>query len=116
MFNTIVGAGAASRYGSGSDQKMRLIAGPAPQHWKKDTFHSSKFQIFKNFTQLDDYITERKNVTDEYSMDKKKNEIKALISFAELRLFFFSFFTVLLCILKNATIKILIFMYLKMQV
>jgi hypothetical protein len=24
MFNTIVGAGAASRYGSGSDQKMRL--------------------------------------------------------------------------------------------
>jgi hypothetical protein len=31
MFNTIVGAGAASRYGS--DQKMRLLAGPAPQHW-----------------------------------------------------------------------------------
>jgi hypothetical protein len=24
MFNIIVGAGAASRYGSGSDQKMRL--------------------------------------------------------------------------------------------
>jgi hypothetical protein len=24
MFNTIVGAGAASRYGTGSDQKMRL--------------------------------------------------------------------------------------------
>jgi hypothetical protein len=34
MCNTIVGAGAASRYGSGSDQKMRLLAAPAPQHWK----------------------------------------------------------------------------------
>jgi hypothetical protein len=40
MFNTnvgAVGAGAASRYGSGScsgsDQKMRLLAAPAPQHW-----------------------------------------------------------------------------------
>jgi hypothetical protein len=40
MFNTIVGAGAvgagagaASRYGSGSDQMMRLLAAPAPQHW-----------------------------------------------------------------------------------
>jgi hypothetical protein len=38
MFNTFVGAGAvgagaASRYGSGSDQKMRLLAAPAPQHW-----------------------------------------------------------------------------------
>jgi hypothetical protein len=33
MFNTIVGAGAASRYGTGSDQKMRLLAVPAPQHW-----------------------------------------------------------------------------------
>jgi hypothetical protein len=37
MFNTIVGngavgAGTASRYGSGSDQKMRLLAAPAPQH------------------------------------------------------------------------------------
>jgi hypothetical protein len=39
MFNTIVGtgavgAGAASRYGSGSNQKMRLLAAqaPAPQH------------------------------------------------------------------------------------
>jgi hypothetical protein len=31
MFNTIVGSGAASRYGSGSDQKMRLLAAPA--HW-----------------------------------------------------------------------------------
>jgi hypothetical protein len=30
-----VGAGAASRYGSGPgyDQKMRLLAAPAPQHW-----------------------------------------------------------------------------------
>jgi hypothetical protein len=35
MFNTIVGAGAASRYGSssGSDQMMSLLAAPAPQHW-----------------------------------------------------------------------------------
>jgi hypothetical protein len=37
MFNTIFGAGAveagaASRYGSGSDQKMQLLAAPAPQH------------------------------------------------------------------------------------
>jgi hypothetical protein len=49
MFNTIVGAGsgvaragagAASRYGSGSssDQMMRLLAAPAPQHWVKQTF------------------------------------------------------------------------------
>jgi hypothetical protein len=40
MFNTIfgagaVGAGAASRYGSGSDQKMRLLAAPAPLHCYK---------------------------------------------------------------------------------
>jgi hypothetical protein len=37
MFNTLVGAGAATRYGfdsgSGSDQKMRILAAPAPQHW-----------------------------------------------------------------------------------
>jgi hypothetical protein len=38
MFNIIVGAGAvgagaASRYGSGSNQKMRLLAAPAPQNW-----------------------------------------------------------------------------------
>jgi hypothetical protein len=33
MFNTFVGARAASRYGSGSDQMMRLLAAPAPQHW-----------------------------------------------------------------------------------
>jgi hypothetical protein len=35
MFNTIVRAGAVragSRYGSSSDQKMRLHAAPAPQH------------------------------------------------------------------------------------
>jgi hypothetical protein len=42
MFNNIVGtgavgAGAASRYGSGSDQKMRLLVAPAPapQHCYK---------------------------------------------------------------------------------
>jgi hypothetical protein len=34
MINTIVGAGAASRYGSGSDQMMRLLAAPALQHWE----------------------------------------------------------------------------------
>jgi hypothetical protein len=28
-----VRAGAASRYGSGSDQMMRLLAAPALQHW-----------------------------------------------------------------------------------
>jgi hypothetical protein len=33
MINTTVRAGAASRYGS--DQQMRLLAGPAPQHWYK---------------------------------------------------------------------------------
>jgi hypothetical protein len=37
MFDTIsrtgaVGAGATSRYGSGSDQMMRLLVAPAPQH------------------------------------------------------------------------------------
>jgi hypothetical protein len=37
MFNTFVvagavGVGAASRYGSGSDQMMQLLAAPAPQH------------------------------------------------------------------------------------
>jgi hypothetical protein len=31
MFNTIVGAGAATRYGSGSDQMIRLLAAPAPE-------------------------------------------------------------------------------------
>jgi hypothetical protein len=31
MFNTIVGAGAASRYGS--DQMMQLLVAKAPQHW-----------------------------------------------------------------------------------
>jgi hypothetical protein len=37
MIKTIVGAGAVgagaeSRYGSGSEQMMRLLAAPAPQH------------------------------------------------------------------------------------
>jgi hypothetical protein len=36
MYNTfveagVIGAGAASRYGSGSDQMMRLLLAPAPQ-------------------------------------------------------------------------------------
>jgi hypothetical protein len=50
MFNTIVGAGAvgagagaASRYGSGSDQKMRLLAALAPQHWFTFMFSPSMF-------------------------------------------------------------------------
>jgi hypothetical protein len=45
FFNTIVGAvGAASRYGSGSgsDQKMRLLAAPAPQHWFESFSGGSK--------------------------------------------------------------------------
>jgi hypothetical protein len=40
FFNTIfgdgdvgAGGGAASHYGSGSDQMMRLLAAPALQHW-----------------------------------------------------------------------------------
>jgi hypothetical protein len=57
MSNTIVGAGAvgaeaASRYGSGSDQKMRLLAAQAPQHCSARMcvsgvliFHSIKSQI-----------------------------------------------------------------------
>jgi hypothetical protein len=47
MINTIVGAGAvvagaASRYGSGSgsDQKMRLLAAPALQHCLKVDFRN----------------------------------------------------------------------------
>jgi hypothetical protein len=37
MFDTIVGAGAASRYGFDSDQMMRLLSAPAlaPQHWQR---------------------------------------------------------------------------------
>jgi hypothetical protein len=35
MLNNTLRAGAASRYGSGSDQMMWLLAAPAPQHWKK---------------------------------------------------------------------------------
>jgi hypothetical protein len=45
MFDTIVGAGAASRYGSGtsSDQMMRLLAAPAPQNWLKGNFEFYNF-------------------------------------------------------------------------
>jgi hypothetical protein len=32
MIITIVGAGAALRYGSGSDQMMQFLAAPAPEH------------------------------------------------------------------------------------
>jgi hypothetical protein len=65
MFNTIVGAeavgaGAASRYGSGSDQKMRLLAAPAPQHWFRNyllrirTMHADTnfFQMTKLWPQI----------------------------------------------------------------
>jgi hypothetical protein len=51
MINTTVGAvagagdGAASRYGSGSDQKRRLLAAPAlapaPQHNKGEAYHNA---------------------------------------------------------------------------
>jgi hypothetical protein len=48
MFNTIVGAGsveagAASRYGTGSDQMMRLLAAPAPEHRAKHKSGHTKF-------------------------------------------------------------------------
>jgi hypothetical protein len=51
MFNTIVGAGAvgagaASRYGSGSGQKMRLLA--APQHCKQLTLNCKVNEAEKN--------------------------------------------------------------------
>jgi hypothetical protein len=38
-----VGAGAASRYGSGSDQMMRLLAAPAPQHWSSKPSANNKW-------------------------------------------------------------------------
>jgi hypothetical protein len=40
MFNTIVGvkAGAALRYGSGSDQIMRILVAPAPAPNRKSSF------------------------------------------------------------------------------
>jgi hypothetical protein len=48
MFNTIVGAGAgaASRYGSSSvsDQKMHLLAAPAPQHWLEQSRNMAYFK------------------------------------------------------------------------
>jgi hypothetical protein len=49
MFNTIVGArtvgaGAALRYNTGSDQMMRLLAAPAPQHCFKSKFLLNKFR------------------------------------------------------------------------
>jgi hypothetical protein len=54
MHNTIVGAGAASRYGSGSgsgfDQKMRLLAAPAlaPQHCIKHFENNLEMMNFLN--------------------------------------------------------------------
>jgi hypothetical protein len=52
MFNTIVGAGsvragAASRYGSGSDQMMRLLAAPAPQHWVEGAVIEEQSVLFR---------------------------------------------------------------------
>jgi hypothetical protein len=52
MFNAIVGtgavgAGAASHYGSGSDQKVRLLAAPAPQHCFNLTVTITDGAIFK---------------------------------------------------------------------
>jgi hypothetical protein len=45
-----VGAGAASCYGSdsGSDQKMRLLAAPAPQHCKKLRETLTKMLFYTN--------------------------------------------------------------------
>jgi hypothetical protein len=37
MLNNTLRAGAASRYGSGSDQMKGLLAAPAPQHCKKQS-------------------------------------------------------------------------------
>jgi hypothetical protein len=53
MCNTIVGAGAvgaggASRYGSGSDQKMRLLAAPAPAPQHCFSIHINKLSIIEN--------------------------------------------------------------------
>jgi hypothetical protein len=48
MFDTIVGAGAATRYGS--DQMMRFLAASAPQHWFKDlTIIFMEFQSLTKF-------------------------------------------------------------------
>jgi hypothetical protein len=59
LINTIVGAvavavgaGAALRYGSGSDQMMRLLATPAPQHWKKVVLEKMKEETNKKKTHL----------------------------------------------------------------
>jgi hypothetical protein len=57
MINTIVGAGAvgagaASRYGSGSDKKMRLLAAPAPQYFYKtyvSTMQNTVQTVFQYF-------------------------------------------------------------------
>jgi hypothetical protein len=48
MFNTIVGAGAgaASRYGSGSDQMMRHLAAPAPEQCLNVCYMFGKRNIF----------------------------------------------------------------------
>jgi hypothetical protein len=55
MFNTIFGAGAASRYGSGSDQKMQLLAAPAPQHCSKDV---EKMRLFPQIKFVPVFLTE----------------------------------------------------------
>jgi hypothetical protein len=59
MINTIVGAGAvgagaASRYGSGSDQKRRLLAAPAPapQHWMRLKFLLSPHTVMNPLLKL----------------------------------------------------------------
>jgi hypothetical protein len=53
MFNNIVGAVAASRYGSSSDQMMRLLAAPAQQHWfVPNTFWNQLGNTFYIFHQM----------------------------------------------------------------
>jgi hypothetical protein len=57
MKNTTVGAGAASRYGSGSDQKRRLLAAPAPapQHWFFGSLGLADFPQFEGLPYLCKY-------------------------------------------------------------
>jgi hypothetical protein len=62
MFNTIaetgaVVAGAASRYGSGSDQKMQLLAAPAPQHWLRLQQYSNVHVPVKRYAQYVKILT-----------------------------------------------------------
>jgi hypothetical protein len=84
--NTIVEAGAvgaeaiaASRYGSGSssgsDQKMRLLAAPAPQHWQKQVLAVGNLYSFDYFKYFDSnhIYRNRKYLADDIHDDSAKN-------------------------------------------